>query len=176
MNILEKYKDHYDKKLNFTELLSQLKIPISESDEIISLLLDFQNIFKNVFKEYRLKKQRTNNKVYLIVEAEQKDEPPKTICILRSHIKLLNDIIYTFKYVKRGKGFDLSRNGSDLLANVKMLKIAYPYLFELHGNGVIYPSQLGLKLGELIISYNKSNKEITNIQFENYTIIVEDER
>lgn len=47
-NILEKYKDHYDKKLNFTELLKQLEIPISKRDELISCILKFQQIFNQL--------------------------------------------------------------------------------------------------------------------------------
>jgi hypothetical protein len=85
---------------------------------------------------------------------------------------LINDIVYTFKFVKRGKGFDIAKNCSALISNLKKVKSEHPYLFESHGNGAIYPSKLGLKLGELIISYNKSNKDIKTIEIDNYTFII----
>jgi len=88
-------------------------------------------------------------------------------------LKLFNDIIYVFKFVKRGKGFDIYQNGSELLVNLKQLKVEHPYLFESKGNGIIYPSELGLNLGELIISYNKSNREIKKLTVDNFTFIVE---
>jgi len=175
VEILEKYKGQYDKKLNFTELVRRLKIPICEVDEIISFILKFQFIFKDIFQEYKLKKQRRNNIVYLIAERMFRDDIPQTVEILQSYIKLINDIVYTFKFVKRGQGFDITKNGSDLISNLKKVKSEHPYLFESHGNGAIYPSKIGLKLGELIISYNKSNKEVKTIQIDNYTFHIKSE-
>ncbi len=169
VDILEKYKDQFDKKLNFTELLKRLKIPTYEIDEIISFILKFQYIFKNIFQEHELKKQRSNNTVYLVAERIFRNDIPMTVEILQSHIKLINDIVYTFKFVKRGKGFDVTKTGSDLISNLKKVRSEHPYLFESHGNGAIYPSKLGLRLGELIISYNKSNKDIKTIEIDNYT-------
>ena len=175
IDVLSKYKENYGKKLNFTKLIQQLRIPNSEIDDFLSIILNFQETFEKVFKDYRLKKERKNNQVYLTIERDYKIKPPNSIKISASHIKLLNDIIYTFKFVKRGKGFDINKNGTELLANLKKLKNKHPYLFESHGDGVIYPSELGLKFGDLIISYNKSNKVINNIQIENCTFIVEED-
>ncbi len=175
LDILGKYSDNYEKKLNFTRLMQHLKIPTSEIDEFVSLILHFQETFEHVFKEYRIKKKRQNSQVFLTVENKIKDKTPRIIKILSSHLNLFNDIVYTFKFVKRGKGFDTSKNDSELLTNLKELKIKHPYLFDPHENGVIYPSELGLKFGELIISYNKSNRKIKNMQIENYTFIVEDD-
>jgi len=175
LDILGKYSDNYEKKLNFTRLMQHLKIPTSEIEEFFSLILHFQEKFEHVFKEYRIKKKRQNSQIYLTVEKKVKEKTPRIIKILASDLNLFNDLIYTFKFVKRGKGFDTSKNDSELLTNLKELKIKHPYLFDPHENGVIYPTELGLKLGELIISYNKSNKKIKNIQIENYTFIVEED-
>jgi len=177
VDYLEKFEEHYEKKFNFSKLVELLGIPRSEVDDIIDLFLNFQGIFEMVFKKHRLQKYRAGNQVYLITEKRDNykaHEIPETITLSASHIKLLNDIIYVFKHVKRGKGFDIVKNGSELLAKVKDMKEAHPYLFELRGNGVVYPSELGLKLGEIIISYNKSNKELDIIQINNHTIRVVD--
>ena len=112
IDILGKYSENYNKNLNFTRLTQKLKIPFSEIDEFVSLILHFQEIFEEIFNDYYLKKKRMNNQVYLVVENKNKDNTPRIINISASHLKLFNDIIYTFKFVKRGKGFDITKNGS----------------------------------------------------------------
>ena len=77
-----------------------------------------------------------------------------------------------FKFVNRGKGFDISEGETELLDNLKELKDTHPYLFE--GNGITYPTKLGLQLGDLIISYNKCNRHIKNLTIDNYTFTVEE--
>ena len=47
----------------------------------------------------------------------------------------------------------------------------HPYLFYQNAGGLIYPTELGLQLGNLIHSYNKSNKKIKNLVIENTTIV-----
>jgi hypothetical protein len=175
IDYLGRFEDHYDKKFNFSKLTQLLNIPTSEIDDIIYLLLNFQEKFETVFKKYQLQKYRTGNQVYLITERRyeyEQTEIPDIVEISTSHITLLNDIIYVFKHIKRGKGFDLVKNGSELLGKVKQLKEIHPYLFQSKGNGVVYPSELGLKLGETIISYNKSNKELEKIIIDNHIIKV----
>lgn len=175
IDYLSKFEDHYDKKFNFSKLANLLNIPSSEVDEIVYLLLNFQENFEKVFKKYRLLKYRTNNHIYLITEKKSelnKCEIPNFIEISASNITLLNDIIYVFKYIKRGKGFDLIRNGSELLTKIKHLMEVHPFLFESKGKGMVYPSELGLKLGEVVISYNKSNKTLENVIIDNNIITV----
>ena len=75
--------------------------------------------------------------------------------------------------MKRGKGFDVHTNGTDLLKNVKELCDFYPYCFQEQKNGLIYPSEFGLKLGEIILSYKKSNKKIEKIEIGDTKIIAD---
>jgi predicted transcriptional regulator len=173
IDILKEFKNNYDKKFNFSRLMRYMKIPNSEMDDLIEVLLNFQEIFEDVFMEYRLKKKRANNQVYLITEKKeilfsQYYEIPSIIPISSSHLKVFNDIIYTFKFIKRGSGFNLTQNGTELLNNVKQIKLRHPYLFESKNHGLIYPSSIGLKLGELIISYNKSNKTIKKLTIDKH--------
>lgn len=175
IDYLARFENRYDRKFNFSKLVKLLKIPQSQTDDLIYLLLNFQEKFDNVFKKYKIKKYLTNNQIYLITERKhecEKIKAPQIIQISSSHIELLNDIIYIFKHVKRGNGFDIVKNGSELLNKVKELRNKHPYLFETKGNGVVYPSKLGLQLGEIIISYNKSNKKIQTINVENHKFIV----
>lgn len=177
IDIIGGFGDNYDKKLNFSKLASLLKISPSEIDDIIYLLLNFQERFDITFRNYHLKKKRENNQVYLIVEKNQAVNLndlhiPNVIEIGAIQLKLFNDLIYTFRHVKRGKGFDIVKNSTDLSTNLKTLLIKHPYLFELKENGLIYPSHFGLKLGNIILSYNKGNKEFKEIKIENHTILV----
>lgn len=173
---LGKFEGNYDKKFNFSELVRRLNIPSTEIDEFIYLLLNFQEKFENVFLTYRLKKKIENGTIYFTVEKREIDSipirPPGIISFSPFQIQLLNDITYSFRHVKRGKGFDIVKNGTELSSNLKKLRSEHPYLFEIKSNGLIYPSPFGLKLGDLIISYNKGNKEITEITIDNHKVLV----
>ena len=173
---LGKFEGNYDKKFNFSELSRRLNIPNTEIDDFIYLLLNFQEKFENVFLTYRLKKKIENGTIYLTVEKREIEgipiRPPGIIAFSPFQIQLLNDIIYSFRHVKRGKGFDVAKNGTELSSNLKQLRSEHPYLFEIKSNGLIYPSPFGLKLGDLIISYNKGNKEITEMTIDNHKVLV----
>lgn len=180
IDILGKFRENHGKRLNFSKLMRRLNVPNSAIDEIIYLLLNFQERFEVVFNKYRLKKKRIDNQVYLITERREKDivenlRIPRIISITPSHLQVFNDIIYAFKFIKRGKGFDVLKNGTGFLRNIKEVRQAHPYLFESKGNGMVYPSELGLKLGELVLSYNKSNKKIEYLTIENHEFLVKED-
>ncbi|MBA7646883.1 hypothetical protein ES703_54649 [subsurface metagenome] len=174
LDVLSNFARNYDKRLNFSKFASYLKLNPSEVEEIICLLLNFQELYETTFNKYSLRKRINNNQVYLITEKIQKlNSIPLKIRMSQSHINQFNDIIYFFKHIKRGKGFDVLANGTDLLKNVKELCDYYPYYFQEQQNGLIYPSEFGLKLGELLLSYKKSNKNIKKIDVEETQIIVD---
>ncbi|MFX1500387.1 MAG: hypothetical protein ACFFDH_05415 [Promethearchaeota archaeon] len=168
MTILKKFEDNYDKKLNFSKMLEFLNIPKRYTDQIIEFLLETQYIFENTFRAYRFKKMDKDKSRYLISEKKI----PQKISLTQDQLKLLSDLIYTFKKIKRGRGFDLSEENSKFHANMKLLFQNHPYLFETNGNGLIYPSSFGQKLGELIISYSMANKEVKKVYIDNYKIKV----
>lgn len=176
LDALAGFKDNYTKKFNVSKLMEHLKVTLSDIDKIIYLLLHFQDTFNNVFKHHQLKKKIENGTLYLIAEKKEAMLIPEIITIRRSTLPFFSDLIYLFKYVKRGKGFDLKSNSTDLLKKINEMKKEYPYLFEGKGNGLIYPSKLGLKFGELILSYNKSNKEIIDVSINNHIFkVINDE-
>ena len=172
INALGEFKNHYDKKLNFGKLIKYLKIPNSEVDNLIYLILSFQERFDGVFGEYGLKKKIMNGQTYLVVEEKPpmyKEKIlliPETIRVSKEHARLLSDIIYLFKFVQKGKGFDLEKNGTQIVKNVRLLSEAYPYLFIKNGNNLTYPTEIGLELGSVIHSYNKSNKVLKNLKIK----------
>ncbi len=168
IEILNKFQVNYEKKLNFSKLIKYLNIPPSEEESVLTVVLKFQELFEDVFCEYRIKKKRESNTLYLVAENKFRKGDRIKISLSNTHIKLLNDVIYTFRFINRGKGFDIKNTEADFLKNLEHLRSEHPYLFNSNGNGIIYPSKLGLKLGNQIISYNKSNQKVDSYMIRNY--------
>lgn len=177
VKILDKFKGNYEKRFNFTKLSQLLKLNSKDVDEIIGLILNFQDLFSTTFNEYNIKKEIKDNQIFLITETKKINNyiPVKIKLSLENH-NLLSDIVYMFKFVKRGKGFDIKTNGAELLGNIKEFWNYHPYFFEEHENGLMYPSEFGLKLGELLLSYKKSGKKIESLQLDNHSIQVENNK
>ncbi|MFX1399591.1 MAG: hypothetical protein ACFFAS_21405 [Promethearchaeota archaeon] len=180
INAIGEFEGHYDKKFNLSKLAKLLKIPASEIDHIISVILNFQDKFERVFKEYALKKRDFNDQIYFITEKKASlmtnikyATPLIEKSLSKTHSKLLSDIIYVFKYVERGKGFNLYDKTTELLRNVKELHRTHPYLFQRNGNNLLYPSEVALTLGDAILSYTKSGKDINTITIKNYTFTID---
>jgi hypothetical protein len=173
VKILDKFTDNYEKRLNFTKLSSYLKLNPSEVDEIITLILTFQELFTRTFNTHIVKKKIIDTQIFLTTEPKlSKNFIPIKIKLSSGELNLLSDIIYMFKHVKRGKGFDVKTNGTELLSNIKELWNYHPYFFEVHENGLMYPSEFGLKLGELILSYKKSGKIMESMLLDDHKIMV----
>jgi len=176
VTVLEKFAGNYGKRLNFTKLARLLNLNPSEVDEIIVLILSFQELFRTTFDEYSIKKEIKDNQIFLITEPKKNNHYiPKKIKLSTDNFNLLNDLVYMFKFVKRGKGFDVKTNGSELLSSIKELWNYHPYFFEEHEKG-LYPSEFGLKLGELILSYKKSGKKIEFITLDDHRIQVDNHK
>ena len=175
IEILSRFQVNYNKKLNFSKLVKYLNIPHSESEEVLVILFKFQKLFEEVFCEYSITKKRENNTTYLVAENKFQTRDRIQVSLSTAHIKLFNDIIYTFKFINRGKGFDLKSTETDFLKNLEHFRSEHPYLFNSNGNGIIYPSKLGLKLGEQIISYYKSNQKVDSYIIQNYIFEVSGE-
>ncbi len=56
VKILEKFVDNYEKRLNFTKLSHLLHLTPTEVDEIITLIMSFQELFSTTFNKYSIKK------------------------------------------------------------------------------------------------------------------------
>jgi hypothetical protein len=174
LDILGEFENNYERRLNFSKLVELLKIPKSEIDGLINLVLHFQEKFNYVFIDYKIQKIRVNGDVYLTVKKKNSNKAkiPLKITISRAQLEQFNDIFYTFKYVKRGGGFDITKNRTKISTYLKKLNEGYPYLFEEKANGLIYPSNFGIKLGDLIISYNKSNRAINILNIGEIAVLV----
>ncbi|MBD3196037.1 MAG: hypothetical protein GF317_13345 [Candidatus Lokiarchaeota archaeon] len=173
LEILKLFKTNHSRKLNISKLRQKLNISRLEMDKYLDLIITFQDLFSSIFSKHHLQIKEINNIVYLITKKKnpKKDErvdiKPKEVCIKKVDISSLNDIIYSFRNVRRGKGFDIYNINSELVKEVKRLRVQYPVLFYQNGNNLVYPSEIGLTLGDKIISYYKCNREIKNLIIKN---------
>ena len=175
LSALEKFEVRKESLFSLDKLADYLDLSTSELDAFLEIIFRFQKLFDCVFEGSFLCKKWKNDKNYLILKpkSEVKDGSVlelKEIEIDRDQIKLLSDIVYFFRRVKIGKGFDLKKNGTELSRKVKKLKKAHPYFFESKGNDLVYPSKLAIEAGNLILSYDRSKKSVSKIQIGEYFV------
>ena len=175
LSALEKFQVRKNSLFSLDKLAEYLKLSESELEEVIELIFRFQRLFSSAFEGYVLIKKWKNSKSYLILKARSEvedglDFEVKEIEIAREQVKLLSDVVYFFQRVKIGKGFDLKRNGTELSRKVKELKKAHPYFFESKGNGLVYPSELAVEAGNMVLSYDKSKRSFSRLKIGDYAI------
>ena len=172
---LEKFQTRKNSLFSLDKLAEYLKLSPSELEEVLKLIFRFQRLFSSVFEGYFLCKKWKNDKSYMVLKPKSEVEDfsflePKEIEITREQVKLLSDVVYFFQRVKIGKGFDLKRNGTELSRKLKELKKAHPYFFESKGNGPVYPSELAVEAGNLVLSYDRSNRSFSRLKIGDYTV------
>jgi hypothetical protein len=182
---LKAFENKYDKKLNLDKLFTLLQIPVKKRKIYVNLILRFQELFHTVLKEYEVKEIQQDGISYLKTrKADIKKEysrsqtnhlkklVPKEIVLSKSQIIFWNDIIYSFKNVRRGKGFNLVHDTSEICAKLKELRNKHPYLFFSNGNELVYPSKFGIELGSKINSYIKANRDFHQISLSGSKILI----
>ena len=180
VSAIGEFKNRYDKKLNFSKLIKFLKLNDADTEEIVYLILRFQEQFTEIFKAHTLARKIIDGQTYLVPEKKLHDYKekilliPETVRVCKKNSKILSDVTYFFKYVHRGKGFDLEENTTNLIKNVICLRQEHPYFFVKNGNSLIYPSQIALELGNMIQTYNKSNKLLKTITIHKCDFMFED--
>ena len=177
LNSLISFKDQYNKRFNFTKLLSQMNLSNSVSKDILSLIFDFQALFSDTFGDYFLFEKHVNGNIYLIARKKTN----KFVQIIEVEIKdneakLLSDFIYTFQQVRKGQGLNLDIHPSKFSKDLLILKKKHPYFFienshNNNNNNLIYPSEIGAELGNLILSHYKNKKKIKTLIIKNYNFI-----
>lgn len=170
LDILSRFKNNYTKKFNITKFAEYLHISSIDIIELISLIVEYQHLFQTIFKDYKLLINREATQHYLILQ--KMDRKPIIIRFTSDQIEILNDIYFWFKVVHKGKGFDTSQS-SPLTQKLTTLLETHPVLFIIAQNSLVYFSDIGQKIGDMLISYNKSSKPIIECIIENYIIKVE---
>ncbi|TFF88550.1 MAG: hypothetical protein EU548_08710 [Promethearchaeota archaeon] len=181
LKILHIFHNKYDKKLNLEKLFNTLAIPSQEREKYLTLILEFQELFRTTFHSHSLTIKEINSTRYLVCKKFKKPPQydvknthhPGDIKISSEDLSSLNDIVYMFTNVRRGKGFDLKQDSSEIVKAIKTLRKNHPYLFFSNGHGYVYPTEFGVKLGEKTNTYLKSNRPFDTLEIEDCTIIIE---
>ncbi|MHA2429408.1 MAG: hypothetical protein ACXACC_00105 [Promethearchaeota archaeon] len=177
LTILEQFNEHPNSNFNFSKLEEVLDLLPKEGEELLDLIFQFQELFHSKLNGYVLYKKRKNTNLYLALKAKSQIKngdnlEVNEINMTKAESNLLSDIIYYFQHIKIGKGFDVSHNNSELIQKVRSLKGIHPYFFGYRGNGLIYPSKLAVDLGVQILSYQRGNKPITELNINDDKIII----
>jgi hypothetical protein len=177
LDTLEEFIRRENCLFNLTKFFELLQLSKDQLEDVIEMLFRFQTFFTSTFDKFSLTRQWKNNQTYLKLIPQSNcaikgSSLRKIIELTPESSQLLNDVIYYFEHVKIGKGFDIKTNGSDLTQKVKILKKIHPYFFESRGNGCIYPTKLASQIGNMISIYKKGNREIQDIEIDEYLITV----
>ena len=175
VSALEKFQTRKNSLFSLDKLNDYLNLSERDLEEMLELVFRFQNLFNLVFSNFILCRKWRNDKSYLVLKSKSEVSSQdlsnlKEVEISQTQVNLLSDIIYYFQHVKIGKGFNVNRNNTELSKKVKQLNRSHSYFFEHRGNGLIYPSKLAVKAGNLIQSYNRSKKTISKLQIEDIII------
>jgi len=175
ISALERFQTRKDKLFSLDKLANYLHFSERDLEEMLELVFRFQNLFNSVISDFVLCKKWRNDKYYLKLKPKseflnQDLSDLKEVEINQTQVNLLSDIIYYFQHVKIGKGFNILRNDTELSKKVKQFNRSHPFFFEHRGNGLVYPSKLAVEAGMLIQSYNRSKKNISKLQIEDFII------
>ncbi|MFX0008876.1 MAG: hypothetical protein ACFE9R_01065 [Candidatus Hermodarchaeota archaeon] len=168
LNLLKQFIDKGHSSLNTDKVADVLHLTANGMVELLELTFEWQKIFHSILPGNSFIKVRKNNTWYLILSPRLLYHTE--IQISNEEINILNDIIYYFQHIAKGKGFNTRYTTTELLKKLKNLYKIHPYFFERRGNGLIYPSSLALSVGSTLEKYNRTNKDINCISVEEYLI------
>lgn len=167
-NLLMQFIEKGHSSLNINKVADGLHLTAYGMEELLELTFEWQKIFHSFLPGYSFIKVWKNNTWQLILTP--KSLYHTEIQISHEEINILNDIIYYFQHIAKGKGFNTRYSTSELLEKLKHLYKIHPYFFERRGNGLVYPSTLALSLGNILEQYNRTNKDINCISVEECVI------
>jgi hypothetical protein len=168
LELLEQFVQNGHHSININKVANGLHLSPDAIDQLLELTLQYQELFCSILPDNSLIKIRKNDTWYLTISP--RSENRTEIQISREELDLLNDVMYYFQHIVKGKGFDTRFTTSELLEKVKRLNKAHPYFFERRGNGFVYPSTLALSLGSKLEKLNRTKKMVNCISINNLLI------
>ena len=168
LTLLKQFIEKGHTSLNINKVANALHLTANGMEELLGLTFEWQKIFHSILLENSFIKVRKNDTWHLIISPRSLYHTE--IQISHEEINILNDVIYYFQHIAKGKGFNTRFTTTKLLEKLKHLHKIHPYLFESRGNGLIYPSSLALSLGSTLEKYNRTNKDTNCISVEEYLI------
>ncbi|NHJ25800.1 MAG: hypothetical protein EAX89_14560 [Candidatus Lokiarchaeota archaeon] len=172
LDLLEHFCERKERKISITKVASIMNLSIAELDALLEIILRCQSIFEASLQNQKFYRVWNNGNYYLSTKNVNTNTSCMEICLSTTHLQLLNDIIYYFNHINKGIGFDIRFPSTNLLKKIKSFKKIHPHFFEYRGNGLLYPSEFALKVGEIVKNYHRLNKPISTISCENCIITI----
>ena len=169
---LKAFKGKYEKRLNFNKLCVYLETNGKKKEVLLEILFEFQDLFKGILKDHLIVKEIKDGNTYICTRPLDPENKKAPISISKQQIETLNDIIHVFRKVRKGKGFNISNQHTDLIKDLRKLYYSFPFLFRQNGHNLIYPTEIAIELGSKVSEYNKLNVDYTNIEIENYSFLI----
>jgi hypothetical protein len=179
ISALKPLKSRPNCQLNIASFGACYKLSNEQILALVDLVLQFQSLFQNYFKGYRIESEWRNGKTFLslVPSIKKNNNCPKFrhVSLSSKEARSLVDLIYVYHHIRIGKGFDPKLVQSELCQNAKKLFLKHPYLMEKNGNGLLYPTSLAIKIGAELRIYTKLNRIITTLTIDNHFIHIGDE-
>ncbi|MBD3215222.1 MAG: hypothetical protein GF311_21625 [Candidatus Lokiarchaeota archaeon] len=182
IEILRKLGGKPNKKISITKMCDKLHIPVQDRKKYIQVLFECQDLFLDIYKSHSIILKKERNKLYFtekipsypktyIERSSPHENVPNQIELSQVDLSVLNDLIFLFTNVRRGKGFNLGDTDSDLMKGLKQLRREHPYLFFSNGHGLVYPTEFTIDLTQKVRSYLKCNRSFETLQIKDCKII-----
>ncbi len=170
LDLLEQFCRKKNQNISLIKLANALNLSSGELDLLIEVIFRFQSIFKNFPQKQILSKIWRKGECYLTLTNKNGNSFSTEIRVTKEDLHLLSDVAYYFCHVNIGQGFSIKFVPTDLLKKIKLLQKKHPYFFEYRGNGLVYPSELALKLGKILETYNRANRSIITVSCGEYIV------
>ncbi len=164
--VLSYLQEEESAHFNLERLSEELEIPISEIRGFSKILVSVYEIINKIRDDIDLKISKDELKFV------QKKAGYKEISLSINGYQNISDIIYFFKNINKGRGFEInSQEHSSFRERIGKLKEQFPFLFR-RLNGFIYPSEVGYKLGLEALSFKRYNQIPKELDILNFRFII----
>ncbi len=160
--IRENLPNNEVKSFNLNDLSEKLGLTKSELKFLFTIFIyacDYSNKYLNKINIKILK-----DTIYFTYS----ENHIKKISLSIKDYKDLSDIIYLFKNIQKGRGFEINSNSNiPVITKIQGLYRQYPFMFK-KLNGYIFPSEIGYKLGIAALSFKRINQIPKTLDVLNY--------
>ena len=162
-----KMKSNPPFSINLEELSEELDVPVDQITFFSKMLSSFYG--NNNLTHNSLDIKPTSKDLEVTIKPEE----TKEVTLTQETYQIISDLIYFFKNINKGRGFEIySDKDSSLHNKIKKLSESYPFFFR-KLNGFLYPSEVLYRLGTEAMSYKRSNQVPKELTILRYRFVIE---